>query len=129
MPTSTMVSFGDVFNYQGDNYVFLADSPEKKIVYAARILDHQASKKLQKLHDRYEFKSNYVPDSMTWAFVVLKTKDFQDCVAWLNNPGHDNSHLCAAHSKLDEDDLIELKKQVLERNLPPDLKEKLKQTT
>ena len=130
MKPGIVINFGDVFRYLDKTFVFLAESAPKNIIYAARILNSEDSLQMKKLNDKYQYKPNYNQHSTAFSIVVLRTQEFEDCVAWLHNPDHDSSDLRSPYTKLDEDDLKQIKTEILEgNNFPAELKEKLSQTT
>lgn len=131
MAGTLLISFGDVFNYSGNTFVFLAESIEKKIIYAGRVLDPENSVRLEKFCEKQQYKSNYNPDSTAYSFVVLKTKAFQNCAAWFNKPDieGETANMRPQHLKLDKEDLKEIKKIILDGAFPQELKERLKQIT
>jgi hypothetical protein len=51
-----LLNFGDIFTYNGNEYVYLAASPENNIDYAARILSPDHSHKLNDLYERMQRK-------------------------------------------------------------------------
>ena len=63
--------------------------------------------------------------------MALKTKEFQDCVAWFNKPDieGETANIRSQRLRLNENDLQAIKRTILEGAFPQELKEKLKQTT
>ena len=62
--------------------------------------------------------------------MALKTKEFQDCVAWFNKPDieGETANMRPQHLRLDENDLEAIKRTIIEGAFPQELKEKLKET-
>lgn len=59
MSQSIIMNFGDVFTYLEESFVFLAESPKHKIIYAARILNPIKSKELIKFCGTQQYKPSY----------------------------------------------------------------------
>lgn len=126
----TGLTFGVVFTFLDDTYVFLADSADTNIVYAAKILDQEKSRLALMMRDKYEnvIKSN--PKNVTFTLVVLMTKDFQDQVASLNKSDYERSLIgFPPYKRLNEEDCKKIKEEILKGSFPPELKEKLSLTT
>ena len=123
-----LLSFGDVFSFGGENFVFLVESPAKKIVYAARIFDLDKSRMYREFCEQQQYKPNYRQNSTIYSIVILSTDEYRDCIAWLHETQYDNTHLGHPHARLNDEDLMKIKDEILNgENFYPDLKERLAQ--
>lgn len=124
-----LVNFGDVFNYNNDEFVYLAENAEKKIVYAARILNEPNTETLLNHYQKIEYKPSTAHNSLVFSFVVLDTEAFRNRVAWFKDTGRDGSRVSKPYQALNESDLDKIKREILEGPFPEDLKEKIQKTT
>ncbi|HKX72943.1 MAG TPA: hypothetical protein VJM32_02945 [Candidatus Saccharimonadales bacterium] len=129
MSNGVLVNFGDVFTYEEQDFVYLGESVEKKIVYAARILDDKQSFALKKFSEDAQYKHSYNPDSMLYSFVTLETQDFKDKLAWFKDTGRDGTKPTRPHCTLEANDLTKIKQEILTGPLPQELKEIVEKTT
>lgn len=130
MPSDeVLLNFGDVFAYRGEDYVYLAESPENGITYAARILNSEHSRELNNIHERQQSSPNYNLDSLVYSFVVLSSAEYRDQLAWFRGTGTDGTRATQPHTALENDDLKKIKDEILTGPLPEDLKEKIRLTT
>ncbi len=70
-------SFGDVFLYQGGDYVFFAEDIENGIVYAGRVLDNEMTGNLIRVEKIKNRQGVDLHNSPIFSYVILGTKEFE----------------------------------------------------
>jgi len=83
--------FGDIFAFNGQEYIFLART--ENITYAAEILDIERSNKLETFVNSQIYKGKDIVKGPIYCYVKLMTKDFKDRCAHLHNSGKNNNGL------------------------------------
>ena len=123
-----ILSFGEVFFFENDYYIFLGDTG--RTIYAAKILDVRQSWDIEK-YQNDEIKRNgtvNLNDRRIFSFVILKTDQFRDRAASFVKPDIDGSyqHFIVepdGKSIIDED-ILALRDRVLEmRTVPQELRD------
>ncbi len=119
------VTFGDVFLYQGDEYVFFVDDAEGGVVYAGRLLDYATSQSLQKLVANKESRGIDLHKGPVFSYVVLMTKNFEKRAVICGGPATLNS-IYRPYATLDQNDIEEIKKEISDGPAPGALKNLVK---
>ena len=128
---SLIITYGNVFNYNEKDYVFLAKTED--IIYAAEILDKEKSLLYKKVFNRitqssqqsYKLRQHHL-----YCFVELRTEKFKERLAYYGRPAQDDipnffeNPICP----LNNYDLTELHKELLADDIavPQELKELIK---
>lgn len=123
------LTFGDIFEYSGKEYIFLAGTLE--IVYVARILPIEDSKKLDNLCNSEIRKNKTNTSNFLLCYIILTTDELKDRAAFFAKPELDNymSIFKKLSITLNIDDLKDLKKEILDtRATPIGLKEIIQKT-
>ncbi|MCR4311060.1 MAG: hypothetical protein NUV54_00605 [Candidatus Taylorbacteria bacterium] len=105
-------TFGDIFRFREEFYVFLAASSEE--IFAAKILDHENSRILESISKRSSDKPLY------W-YVILTTDEFKDRAAHLMKTQQDigiEPLLDWVGGSLNETDLKDLKSEIMKDGSP-----------
>lgn len=124
MPQSLL--FGDVFLYEGLEYVYLAQTDT--IIYLARILSKNDTSKIDKVYQSKVANGTIrkVERIDLYCYVMLKTKEFKDRCAHLHNPGRDalRSVVQKLPVVLVREDLLHIKEEIsTQRAIPLELKD------
>ena len=112
-----LLTFGQIFLFDGSNYVWLVPDIENEELHVARILDEEQTRILEnaaelagkRLHsDAYQ--------TPVLAYVILDTKDFEGLAAHLYNSGENINKWGSFPIKgsLDKVDIEKLRKRILE---------------
>lgn len=80
--------FGDVFEYGLKQYIYLGSTVD--VVYAARILSTEESKKLNSFCETQIRKNNSSTDKWLYCYVVLTTDELKDRAAQFGRPEIDD---------------------------------------
>jgi len=128
---SLIITYGNVFNYNEKDYVFLAKT--KDIIYAAEIFDKEKSILYKKVFNRiaknsqqtYKLRQHHL-----YCFVELRTEEFKERVAYYGRPAQGDvpnffeNPICT----LNNYDLAELHKELLADDIavPQELKNLIK---
>jgi hypothetical protein len=83
----TSFAFGDLFEYNGKEYIFLAETEE--ILYAARILNPEQSKLLNNRYEVVVKKNSPVEHNSAYSFVILQTKELKERAASFYQTGNE----------------------------------------
>lgn len=123
---SEMLTFGDIFFYQNDDYVYLAMS-DNGIIYAARILSANHSSQMIRARDAAISKDGErrTGEKVVYCFVQLKTDGYSDRVAHLNqSDSQKNQHsmLRTPGQAVCSEDMISLRDEILQGPVPVELK-------
>lgn len=121
-----MLFFGDIFRYEENEFVYLCGADD--IIYAARILDEDLSKRILFESEKAASRGKQVDSMPVYCFVILKTQDFKNRAAYFGSP--DFSGICSDRKicSLVEDDIASIKKEILaSRGVPEKLKELVRQ--
>lgn len=116
----TEISFGDVFEYSGKEYIFLATTGD--IFYIALILNSQDSKTVIRLFNMNLAKNqDYKLDSVLYCFVTLTTKEFKDRCVNFGNPGRDSFSMAVNKlaASLNDKDKRQLRDGILNSRAAP----------
>ena len=128
--TSAMLTFGDIFFYSNEEYVYLAMSGQG-VIYAARILSNKDSEMFVQFRDGAIKKDGEqrTSEKIVFCFIQLKTEGYSKRVAHLNqsdsqkNPnailvGRPQEVLC-------EEDMLALRDEIINGPVPLDLKQQV----
>lgn len=113
-----ILSFGDVFRYQEEEYVYLIEVNDS--VFAAKILDGAISALLRRRSEAVAKLPGKSSENL-FSFVMLTTDGFKDRAAHLGASGA-NDGFCGLYqniSSLCSTDLENIKKEILESNGVP----------
>lgn len=123
-----VLSFGDVFEFAGEEYVYLAYAPGVNILYAAKVLNQGLSSQVQNLEAFASKKPGYARN-LLYCFVVLSTPALEPRLAHFAKTGNENISVGKYVCTLTSDDIKALKQEILEGPLPEKLKDIIKETT
>jgi len=131
-----MLKFGDTFKYNGNDYVYLVKTDE--ILYAAEILDIQNTKLVNEMYEkqcRAGRKPEILSKSPLYCLVMLSTELFRERAAHFYNTGKNDpaNNECSLADldlvgHLNEIDLKEIKKEIMDGPVPLELRELTKDT-
>ena len=125
MPSILLLSFGDVFRYKENEYVYLARTDD--IFYTAKILNKTDTHEVKKIADS---RAHKLPvKSPVYCFVMLDTQEFTERMAHLfNTDKNDVNVYIDKYCTLCSKDLQAIKKEILddETMVPRQLKELVK---
>jgi len=121
-----IITFGDIFRYKEEDYVYLAQNSE--IIYAAKILDEEKANQILKLEER-RIRSPKMQNHVLYSFVILSTNEFKNRMAHFNRT--DENNISASFDivgLLNREDMIKVKEEILNENsaVPIELKEMIK---
>ena len=117
-------TFGDVLEYYQDKYIFLLATIE--FVYIARILSDSECKNWSALHNSFLERGDLNDEIPTYWFVKLTSEEFKNQITILANAQRDGNiskFLKKNTQKINKDDLIALRKEILEKRTWEELKE------
>jgi hypothetical protein len=119
-----MFKFGDVFRYDGIEYVFLAKIDG--LVYAAEILNEVKGRSILTLEARLGEKKK--SGEILFCYVILQTEEFKNRMAHLHGAkdGDANIQFDFTSASLSNEDLVCMKREIMEGPLPLILKEAIK---
>jgi|GEM_PF-2336301 hypothetical protein len=126
-----LATFGSVFKYKENYFVYFTMTPEGDRVFAAKILDSDLTSDLQRMSRRYEkLPAHPMSGSLTLCFVILSTAEFKGQAATFVGTGdhvspQDGPAFTFTGKSLDEEDIKELRKTILEDKAVPSLLTKL----
>lgn len=106
-------TFGDVFQYGDNEYIFLADTED--VTYAARILNKELTKQLIKGTEAAVRRNSRVIDSLIYSFVELQTQELKERAAHFLMTGKDKfdgSIYTPLNIVLCEEDLKAIKEEI-----------------
>ena len=120
------IKFGDIFKYREKEYVFLAKTEE--IFYTSQILAEKETKQINDLFEKRCRGQNRerLKRHPLYCYVILKTEEFKNRMAHFKNTGQDELGLIdKTGNTLNEEDLREIKKEIINPNspLPRELKQ------
>lgn len=118
-----IVTFGDIFRYKEEEYVYLAQNGE--IVYAAKILNEEKAEQILRL-DKLKTRNNKIKNNVLYSFVVLSTDEFKGRMAHFYNTDKNNIEPSFdIIGLLNKKDMKEVKEEILYKNsaVPIKLKE------
>lgn len=123
-----MITFGEVLNFEGAQYVYLAATEE--IIYLAKILSRSEAERINNLCARRQSDGqiNRVDNSPLYCFVILSTDEFRDKMAHLGKTDHGfnlDSYMDSI-GRLNKIDLRAIKKTISSGPVPIELKELVK---
>lgn len=111
------LSFGDVFQYNNKEYIFLAETED--ILYAARILNPNKSTILKRTYESaVKRNSPLVETNAAYSFVVLQTKEFKERAASFFDTGNerfDDYEYISLNVTLCREDLLEIKEEITKK--------------
>lgn len=115
------IKFGTAFRYREKDFVFLAKT--ENIVYAAQILDEELTHEVKKMYERVEKRRRDAHQELLYCFVELRTEEFAERAAHFANTGKEEFGFLPQPSKsLIYEDLVEIKREVLDGPVPIELK-------
>lgn len=121
----TSYVFGDIFSYQGHEYIFLASTSEQ--IYTAKILNKELTQEIESAYKRALKSGSPARErALVFCYVILKTEDFRGRMASLAKTENTNFDILSNKSayRLYKEDLQALKKEILEsRGVPIKLQE------
>jgi hypothetical protein len=124
------LTFGDVFEYDGNEYVYLGGSTE--VIYAAKILPRDLTKELDSRCQRLISRNKSTPQNgIIFCYVILTTDELKDRAAFYGKPELNMFRLLSKNSKcfLNNEDLVKLKDDILNsRSVPVGLREIIQNT-
>lgn len=125
--SSSLLVFGDVFLYEGHEYIFLAATSDQ--IYTAKILDLELSKEINRQYQAAIRKNKEIAlRNLLYCFVILSTQELKDRMASLaNTDGYRfEREIRKLSISLDKKDLNSLKDEIVSsRGTPIILKELL----
>jgi hypothetical protein len=131
MTAFTSIVFGDIFEHDGREYIYLAKTEE--VIYAAQILPPEKSRKVDDLFRRRMATGKMVQatvgNNILYCYVMLKTKEFKERCAHFANTGKDDFGISINKLAviLDTEDIKQIKEEILSKNaIPTELKELVK---
>ncbi len=122
------LTFGDIVEYFESKYVFLVAT--LRFVFIAKILTESTTKEAESLLKIHQKKGSPIEEISLFWFVRLTTEDFKG--QWANLAKAQQSSNASKFFrkinslKLVEDDLIALKKEILDKRTWPELKREIK---
>ncbi len=119
-----LLSFGDVFRYREEEYVYLARTED--VFYTAKILNKEDTSKVENQANR---PSRIQIKSPLYCFVMLDTEEFKERMAHLHNTDKNEVNIYSdKYCSLNKKDLNALKAEILdpETLVPRQLKESIK---
>jgi hypothetical protein len=127
----TSIVFGDIFEYNGREYVFLAKTEE--VIYAAQILSPEATSRVDSLFQLRMATGKMVKatidSNVLYCYVMLKTEKFVGRCVHFANTGKDDFGLVMNKLaiELDPSDIEQIKEEIIRKNaIPIELKELVK---
>lgn len=128
---SEMLTYGDVFFYSNEEYVYLAMS-DQGVIYAARILSAVHSDLILKGRDsaiKLEGETR-ASEKIVYCFVQLKTNGYSNRVAHLKESDSQKNPNAMLVSKPGEviclEDMLSLRDEILNGPVPVELKNQIK---
>lgn len=118
MPHITSVVFGDIFRYEGREYIFLVQTDS--IIYAARILEVNESKIINGLYEKRVASNSVLEKNILYCYVKLETAQFKDRIAHFKNTGQDDFRLSIEKLSyfLEAKDKKQIKDEILRKDSP-----------
>lgn len=121
-----MIDFGDTFRHRENDYVYLGQTED--FVYAARILNSEHTAWLTALEKAKTMNpANRTHESTVYYFTLLSTDEFRGRAAHLHEPAHDTTLSIQSSTRLNNEDIERLKKDILESPSAPKLKALVKE--
>ena len=120
-----LLTFGEVIQFAGSHYVWLAIDSEEEKLHLAMILDMDKTKSLISI-DKFDSKKHktHSADAPIFAYVVLSTEDFEGRAAFLmkSDEHATQQENFSILGKLNDIDIKGLKERILDgTGLPPRL--------
>lgn len=123
MNPDILMTFGDIFSFEGKEYVYLAKTAD--LLYAAEILPNDLSKQLIK-GSEIAVRKNKTIDNQLYCFVVLTTTEVKDRVAFMGIPQHDDIlRFLGTGNRINDHDLTEIKATIINSKTIPEQLKKL----
>lgn len=116
----TSYSFGDIFSFQGSEYIFLAKTSEQ--LYAAKILNKELTREIESAYKKALKSGSQARErALVFCYITLKTEDFKGRIASLAKTENTNFDVLSNKSSycLCQEDLQALKKEILESHGVP----------
>ncbi|HCB35263.1 MAG TPA: hypothetical protein DEP25_01325 [Candidatus Taylorbacteria bacterium] len=112
----TSFTFGDIFQYDDKEYIFLAETED--ILYAARILNKEHTAILKKGTTAAIRRNSLMLDNLTYSFVILQTQELRERAAYFATTGKnrfDNLIFIPLNIELCEEDLKGIKDEITKK--------------
>lgn len=112
----TSFAFGDSFQYEDKEYIFLAETED--ILYAVRILNKEQTTVLTKGTDAAIRRNSLMLDSLIYSFVILQIRELKERAAYFATTGRDrfdDSVFIPLNIKLSKVDLKEIKNEITKK--------------
>ncbi len=117
------VTFGDVFQYIGDEYVYFAEDVEEDIVFAGKILLPPETSRLVAVEKGRQAKNLPEQLSPIYSYIVLSTSEFKRRAVLCAYGIESVRQVRRPHASLDMDDRERIKTEIMEGPAPIRLKE------
>jgi len=115
--TDGLLEFGDIFEYEGNEYIFLASKTD--ITYAAKILGTELSIQLSKQCLKLVTRNVRIERPL-YCFVILTTEELKDRAAHFGNPEINPQIFFNKQSiSLNDKDLNNLKQEIEKSRATP----------
>lgn len=117
-------SFGDLFQYGGQDYIFLAETEDT--LFAAKILDKELTRKLKQRVEKNIANNTYDSNLTIYSFVELQTEDLKERVAHFARTGDESFSRVIFEPlgvELCVEDLRNIKEEIASKRVPNKLKE------
>ncbi len=131
MSGDRILKFGAIILIESNYYVFLSQTASA--VYLAKVIRGNYAFELVQYRERLEYfaeqgnkgAQNKLSENMLFSFVKLTTEEFDDCIVHLLRTQYSSNELDKTEEvvkDLNNNDLEELRKEILEGSFPQDLK-------
>jgi|SRR3989344_5589406 len=121
--TVELGTFGSVFEYKSQYYVYFGWTTDGARLFAGKILDAQKTQLLQKASYKYESKPNHpIKTSLTLCFVILTTDDLKGRATSFHRTGDEpdtDNEINFLDKVLNDNDREALKKTILQDEAMP----------
>lgn len=108
-----LLTFGDVFSIGEKEYVYLG--LQQDLIYAALICSKRDTDKVVDMHNKVAASGVGAPklnENRLYCFVILTTDEFEGRAAHLGNPSLQSVPRMQKACSLNEQDIVELKKEI-----------------
>lgn len=130
MSSSISLTFGDVFEWRNEKYIFLV--PTLEFVYIAKVLSDSESKVVLQLHKKhlYSGSTTAVAELPLFWFVRLTCDDFKGQLAHLakaqQGANYSRFFQPVPSIKIPKEDLDRIKEEIMKKRTWPELKKEIK---
>jgi len=120
---------GSIFTFGPDDYIFLGYNPSTERIYAAKILDQETSDALLSYRRKAERDTKYdLSKEARFHFVILTSEDFDGRAAFFGRADNERVEIETIYGLINEDDLTNLKSEILGSGVSPDIKKRVEET-